>query len=123
MPRLSITKINGLEAPGRYADGGTLYLVVAPGGSRHFVQRLTIDGTRRDIGLGGWPVVTLQEARDTALDNRRLVRKGIDPRAAKRKAKREQAMPTFREAAAATHAAMRPQWRNASHAQGWIRDP
>lgn len=120
MSRLSIAKIKGLEAPGRYADGGTLYLVVAPGGSKHFVQRLTIEGTRRDIGLGGWPVVTLQEARDAALDNRRLVRKGIDPRAAKRKSKREQAMPTFREATAATHAALRTQWRNASHARGWL---
>ena len=120
MSRLSIAKIKGLEAPGRYADGGTLYLVVAPGGSKHFVQRLTIEGQRRDIGLGGWPVVTLQEARDEALDNRRLVRKGIDPRAAKRKAKQERAIPTFREATAATHAALRTQWRNASHARGWL---
>ena len=121
MPRLSVAKIKGLETPGRYADGGTLYLVVAPGGSKHFVQRLTIEGQRRDIGLGGWPVVTLQEARDAALDNRRLVRKGIDPRAERRKAKQERALPTFREAAIAAHAALRTQWRNENHRVNWLR--
>ena len=40
--------------PGRHGDGGTLFLVVEPRGrSRHWVQRLTVEGKRRDLGLGG----------------------------------------------------------------------
>ncbi len=40
--------------PGRHGDGGTLFLVVEPSGrSRHWVQRLTVNGKRRD--LGGYP--------------------------------------------------------------------
>ena len=38
--------------PGRHGDGGTLFLVVEPRGrSRHWVQRLTVEGKRRDLGL------------------------------------------------------------------------
>ena len=50
--RLRVKQISTLR-PGRHGDGGTLYLVVEPGGhSRHWVQRLTVDGKRRDLGLG-----------------------------------------------------------------------
>ncbi len=66
MGRLTAKIVEALERPGRYGDGGTLYLVVAPGGSKSWVQRLTIGGRRRDLGLGGFPLVladsnTLQE--------------------------------------------------------------
>ena len=83
--------------PGRHGDGGTLFLVVEapPSKSRHWVQRLTVHGTRRDIGLGGWPFVTLAEARDQAFENRRLARRGGDPVA------RAVTVPTFRAAALA----------------------
>ena len=61
--------------PGRHGDGGTLFLVVEPGGrSRHWVQRLTVDGKRRDLGLGGYPYVGLAEARAAAFANRQLAR-------------------------------------------------
>ena len=68
--------------PGFYCDAltPTLNLLVTDKGSRRFVQRLMIGGTQRTLGLGGWPVVTLPEARDAALDNRRAVRAGRDPR-------------------------------------------
>ena len=69
-------------APGFYCDAltPTLNLLVSDTGSRRWVQRITIRGTQRNLGLGGWPLVTLEEARDAALDNRRAVRKGINPR-------------------------------------------
>ena len=52
----------------------TLYLRIAPGGLKSWVQRLTIDGRRHDLGLGGFPLVTLAEAREQAFENRRRVR-------------------------------------------------
>ena len=98
---LTKAKVKAARKPGRYADGNTLYLYVTPTGSKSWVQRLTVNGRRCDIGLGPWPVVTLVEARDVALDNRRLVRDGGDPLAEKRKA----SIPTFRDATVATHEA------------------
>ena len=113
--RLTVKQINALRKPGRYADGDTLFLVVAPRGSKSWVQRLTIHGRRHDIGLGGYPLVTLAEARDTALDNRRLARKGGDPLARKRAAN----VPTFRDAATATYEANQSGWRSEKVAKNW----
>ena len=41
-----------VPVPGRYPDGNTLYLFVQRSGARSWVQRLVVDGRRRDIGLG-----------------------------------------------------------------------
>ena len=92
--RLRAKQIGALR-PGRHGDGGTLFLVVEPGGrSRHWVQRLTIDGKRRDLGLGGYPYVGLAEARAAAFANRQLARRGGDPTATVRQSR----LPTFRTA-------------------------
>ena len=81
--------------PGRHGDGGTLFLVVEPSGrSRHWVQRLTVNGKRRDLGLGGYPYVGLAEARAAAFANRQLARRGGDPTAVVRQSR----APTFRTA-------------------------
>ena len=47
MGRLTVGMVKALKEPGRYGDGGTLYLVVAPGGSKSWVQRFTVNGTRQ----------------------------------------------------------------------------
>ncbi len=72
---------------GKHFDGGGLglYLRVEENGARFFVQRITIGGRRREIGLGAPPVVTLAMAREAALDNKRLARSGVDPISEKRK--------------------------------------
>ena len=70
MGRLTVGMVKALKEPGRYGDGGTLYLVVAPRGSKSWVQRFTVNGKRRDHGLGGFPLVTLAEAREQAFENR-----------------------------------------------------
>ena len=104
MAKLTVAKIRVLTKPGMYGDGGTLFLRVARGGSKSWIQRLAIDGKHRDIGFGGWPLTTLTEARDAAFENRRLARRGGDPLAAKCKAR----VPTFRAAAEATFEAKTP---------------
>ena len=113
--QLTAAKVKSLWKPGRYGDGGTLFLNIAPGGSKSWIQRLTINGRRRDIGLGGWPLVSLAEARDLGFENRRIARRGGDPLAKKRRAK----IPSFREAAEATFEVNKPRWRNAKHTANW----
>lgn len=115
--KLTVKKVRAINEPGLYGDGGTLFLRVAPGGSKQWVQRLTIGGKRHDLGLGGCSLVTLAEAREAAFENRRLARRGGDPLAAKRKAR----VPVFREAARRTHEALRPRWRSNKAAANWIR--
>ena len=66
-----------------YADGNGLYLRVDSSGARRWVQRITIRGKRHNIGLGGWPVVSLADDREQTLSNRQMVRQGIDPHYAK----------------------------------------
>ena len=117
MGKLTAAKIKSLFQPGLHGDGGTLYLSVAPGGSKSWVQRLTIDGKRRDVGLGGFPLVGLAEARERAFENRKLARAGGDPLVAKRRAR----VPRFREAAQRTFEANRPRWRNAKVEKTWMQ--
>ncbi len=108
---LTAAFVNTVKEPGKYHDGkGTgLFLLVKPTGGRFWVQRVTIRGKRRELGLGSPPVVTLAEAREQALENKRLARAGGDPLAEKRRAKQ---VLTFAEAARKTHAELSPTWKN-----------
>ena len=117
MPKLSATGVKALSRPGRYGDGDGLYLNIAAGGSKSWVQRITIDARRRDMGLGAYPAVSLAQARRRAVENRAAVADGRDPLSERRRS----SVPTFLEAAHAVHAANRPRWRNVSHASSWIQ--
>ena len=101
--RLSTTFVKGCRTSGRYGDGrgghGLSLLVkpMAAGGlSKTWAQRLRLNGKPIDIGLGSYPVVTLEEARQAAIENTRTARAGIDPAADRR---RRTSIPTFRQAA------------------------
>ena len=101
--RLSKSFVERISQPGRYGDGRGGYgltLVVSPragGGVRKsWVQRLHLDGKPVNIGLGPFPVVGLQAARNDALKNRQKLWQGIDPRP---KRTEDTRIPTFSEAA------------------------
>ena len=87
MGRLTALAARALSRPGRHGDGDGLYLHVAPAGSKSWVQRIVVDGRRRDIGLGPYPTVSLARARAIAHDNRTAVAAGRDPVAEKREAR------------------------------------
>ena len=80
----------------RYCDGNGLYLHVDVSGTRRWVQRLVIRGRSCTLGLGSYKLVSLAEARELALANRKVARSGGDPLANTRPAK---GVPTFEEAA------------------------
>ena len=104
--------------PGRYSDGTVkgLMLVVRDSGSRAWVLRYQIGGRRRDMGLGPYPEIGLADAREKALDARRLIKRdGNDPIAERGRAKGM----TFKAAAEALIESKRPGWRNAKHAAQW----
>ncbi len=115
--KLSATRVRALTDPGRYSDGDGLHLFITKKGRKSWVQRITVDGRRRDIGLGGYPSVSLAQARKRAADNRETVGNGKDPVTEKRRSK----MPIFREAAYTVYEANKPRWRNGSHTTAWIQ--
>ena len=116
MAKLSDARVRTVAKPGLYGDGGGLYLNVRTSGSRSWIQRITIDRRRRDIGLGPYPAVSLARARLLAAANRAAVAAGRDPLAEKRRSR----VPTFREAALRVHEANMPRWRNGKHVVNWI---
>ena len=102
----------------RLADGGGLYLVVSPSGSKSWVLRTVVKGKRCDIGLGGALLVSLQEAREQALRLRKVARAGGDPIAERRHERRT--VPTFEAAATQVHAAHAPTFKNEKHRKQWL---
>ena len=114
---LSTAFVRTVSRPGRYCDGNGLYLEVKPTGTRSWVQRLVIRRRRRELGLGGFPLVSLKEARAAAAANRRVARAGGDPLADRRRARD---MPTFAEAAERVWNDKHPGWRNPRHARDWM---
>ena len=119
---LSAVFVQTVQKTGTYSDGGGLNLRVEESGAKYWFQRVTIDGKRRNLGLGGYPTVSLAEARKAALVNARMIREGRDPLAEKREAtvaRRRPATPTFAEAGEIVIEMRRPSWSNAKHAAQW----
>ncbi len=115
---LTAMRVRQERRPGRYADGNGLYLVVDPSGAKRWMLRTVVKGRRRDIGLGGFSLVSLAEAREQALTYRKLARQGGDPLAERRQSKI--VIPNFAEAAELVHAEHKGSWRNDKHAAQWI---
>ena len=101
------------------SDGGGLYLQIAPGGSKSWLVRFTFQGKRCTIGKGGYPAVSLSNARIRAARIKVQVAEGIDPLAVKREEKTANEIPTFAEAAERTIEAHRHNWRGPKTEAGW----
>ncbi len=118
---LNARTVQSLKATGstqRIADGGGLYLVIAPAGSKSWVLRTNVKGKRCDIGLGSVALVSLAEARDEAHKLRKIARAGGDPLADRRKQRRE--VPTFEAAATLVHKAHSAAFKNEKHGKQWL---
>jgi len=86
VPEMSPIEVKRLTHPGKgrnamFAVGGVsgLHLQITPGGSRSWILRATVGAKRRDIGLGGYPDVTLAQARERAREAKEQIWRGIDP--------------------------------------------
>ncbi len=62
--RLTVAKAKSLSKPGMHGDGQGLYLRVKASGAKGWILRAVIDGKRHDIGLGGYPAITLSAMTD-----------------------------------------------------------
>ena len=125
MPRLAkaltAIEVKRLTTPGMHAVGTVagLRLCVKPTGSRSWVLRTMIKGRRAELGMGGYPTITLAQAFERARAALDQIRAGADP-AAERRAGLALAEWTFARTAAAYIEAHRPSWRNAKHGDQWM---
>lgn len=123
---LSALAVRGLTEPGFWNVGGVpgLYLVVRESGSRSWILRVKVGDRRRDIGLGGYPEISLASAREKAREAREKIRQGIDPIQERREAREQliraqERAVTFEEAARRYLAGKRAEFSNPKHAAQW----
>ena len=91
--------------------------------ARRWIVRVTVKGQRNrkgvplrtDFGLGGADVMTLNQARERALEYRRMAKQGLNPRY-----NAKQDVPTFEEFSQQVHIERLPTWKNAKHGAQWI---
>ena len=101
-----------------------LHMQITPNGGRSWVLRAKVGTMRRDIGLGGFPGVTLSQARGKARDARAMIESGVDPVEERKAAKAalvamQRRGLTFDLAVDRCLAAKLDAFSNAKHRQQW----
>ena len=116
--RLTAAFVKTVNRPGVYGDQHGLRLRVYESRkrksiSKHWIWRGTVNGLRRDVGLGAFPYVSLAEARQKAFEYRKISWAGGDPIALKRKPD----VPTFADAVETVIAIHREGWKDAGKSE------
>jgi integrase len=119
--KLSALTVSKMIKPGVYGDGAGLYIRVTDSGTKHWIHRFTLAGKAHWMGLGPYPEITLDKARQLTLDARRLTLEGINP-IAERDAEnaRKHGAITFQQCADQYIASHRSGWKNPKHVDQWI---
>jgi integrase len=113
--KLSALEVKNAKIPHLYGDGGGLILRVTKSGSKSWIFRYR----RRDMGLGAYPAVSLEDARRLAADARKKLVQGIDPIETRQAKTEKEKRITFAEACRQYIDAHAPGWKNAKHRQQW----
>lgn len=122
--KLSAAEVEKKRKPGRYADGGGLYLQIAPTGAKSWLFRYMLKGKAREMGLGPLSVLSLAEARDAADLHRKVLKAGTDPLAARDAAEAAKSLEegrsrTFWQCCESFLESPPDEWANAKHAKQW----
>ena len=122
----SAKSVEAIKDVGYHNCAKGLYLQVSKQGTKSWLFRYTspITRTRREMGLGSLDFVSLSEARQLAVDNKRLVISGKDPIQERKQSQLQKQLEqarnlTFMEVAEACITSKSHEWKNAKHAQQW----
>ena len=72
------------KARARFADSGGLYLEVSRTGSKRWFLKYRREGKEMRLAMGGYPAVSLADARRKQSEAKGLKHKGVDPIRAKK---------------------------------------
>lgn len=92
--KLSAAKVKNAE-PGKYSDGGGLWLHKRPDGGAQWFLRVTVYGNRREMGLGSLRDVSLKDARELAEKWRTVAKLDKDPIKERERERREAAKERY----------------------------
>ena len=122
--KLTARQVVRILSPGKYGDGGGLYLQVSKTLVKSWIFRFSIDGIEHYMGLGPLHLVRLKEAREEAHKARAMLTKGIDPLQARRMQNTQDKVPlssnkTFDECAKEYIESHKVGWKNPKHVIQW----
>lgn len=122
-----MTKLNSLTqmharnfGPGKYSDGQGLWLCKSRKEAGKWMLRLSIEGRRREMGLGRWPDVSIGEARQNAAEARRKLRDGVDPVAERQSRRSKNKRLTLAAAVDSCFQARRAELKGDGKAGRWL---
>lgn len=75
----AVKKTNPSTKPKKLSDGGGLYLLIQPNGSRYWRYDYRFSGKRKTLAIGVYPEITLKKARERHQEARELIGQEIDP--------------------------------------------
>jgi integrase len=124
--RLKPLAVERNKTPGRYSDGGGLYLVVKPGPRRSWVFLYRRGAKTTELGLGAVADVPLVAARKVAAEFREVLSKGGDPKAHRERKRQAKALEdartiTFDRTARNFHERHKAKWHSDQYAKQWLR--
>lgn len=128
MSKLTAKKVEAITKPGRYSDGGGLYIEVDKSSGKRWLFRYQLNGKRTAHGLGGYHPKTnsLAMARAKAIECKSLVNKGVHPGEAAEQARKNQRavqeqkkveVMTFERCATEWYERNQAGWTNPKHRQ------
>lgn len=128
--KLTDREVKAIKSPGLHRVDANLYLNVSEPpeegrtGATSWIFRYMLRGKARQMGLGGYPTISLSDARSLADAARTFVKKRVDPIELRKKEEADQAAEaakamTFKECAKALIVSKKAGWRNPKHRQQW----
>ncbi|TCK30768.1 integrase [Ancylobacter aquaticus] len=89
LTEMAIRSAKPIAKPFKLADGGGLYLLVSPTGSRLWRLKYRIGGREKVLAIGAYPDIPLAKARERRTEARRQLAEGLDPSAVKKEARQK----------------------------------
>jgi hypothetical protein len=91
----AVRNVKPAEKARKLSDGGGLFLLVQPNGTKLWRLAYRFHGKQKSLSLGSYPIISLSEAREARDAARKLLQTGADP-SLRRKLEKQSAAATFK---------------------------
>jgi integrase len=116
---VSVKQAKPKDKPYKLSDGGGMYLLINPNGSRYWRWKYRISTKEKVLALGVYPNVSIAEAREQVLKARKLLNNGIDPNISKKQERTEILHNSFKPIAEEWHKKEAGRWSKGHAEQVW----
>lgn len=88
-----IKALRPMDKPYKVSGGQSLFLLVMPHGSMYWRMKYRLGGKEKQFSIGTYPEISLDQAKEARDQVRLLLKDGIDPVQARRKAEKDRLKP------------------------------